>query len=104
MLIKLKEKIRQAAYSVISPPLVPLSYSQAGEDAVLRFLFADKKIDQISYLDIGANIPDHYNNTYLFYKNGSRGVCVEADKSLIPKIKEERNLCDCSNSLDNALV
>ena len=24
--------------------------------------------------------------------------------TIIPKIKEERNLCNCSNSLDNALV
>jgi FkbM family methyltransferase len=90
MLRKLKEKIRQKVYSVILPPRVPLSYSQAGEDAVLRFLFADKKISQISYLDVGTNIPDHFNNTYLFYKNGSRGVCVEADKTLISKIKELR--------------
>ena len=90
MLINLKEKIRQVVYSIILPPRLPQSYSQAGEDAILRFLFADKKIDKISYLDLGTNLPDHFNNTYLFYKNGSRGICVEADKSLIPKIKKIR--------------
>ncbi len=66
------------------------SYSQAGEDAVLNFLFNDKKIQKISYLDIGTNTPDDCNNTYLFYKRGSRGVCVEADISLIPIIKRVR--------------
>lgn len=90
MLIQLKEKIRRSLYSVILPPRVPLSFSQAGEDAVIRFLFKDKKIEQISYLDLGTNLPDHFNNTYLFYKDGSRGVCVEADKSLIPIIEKVR--------------
>lgn len=90
MIKRLKEKIRKTIYSIISPPVVPKSFSQAGEDAVLRFLFEDKKIQQISYLDIGTFSPDYCNNTYLFYTLGSRGVCVEADKSLIPKIKEVR--------------
>lgn len=90
MLIQIKEKIRRILYSVILPPCLPLSFSQAGEDAVLRFLFNDKKIEQISYLDIGTNVPDYCNNTYLFYKGGSRGVCVEADKSLIPEIEKIR--------------
>lgn len=91
MLIQLKEKIKKRIYSVIPPPFVPKSFSQAGEDAVLRFLFDDKRIRQISYLDVGTNDPSQGNNTYLFYTLGSRGVCVEADKSLIPRIKEVRS-------------
>lgn len=68
------------------------SYSQAGEDRVLYFLLRDKgvNIKEISYLDIGTNYPDECNNTYLFYKIGARGVCVEADESLIPTIKKCR--------------
>lgn len=66
------------------------SYSQAGEDAILAFLFKDKKIDKVNYLDLGTNTPDDCNNTYIFYKNGSKGVCVEADVSLIPVIKNKR--------------
>lgn len=90
MVRKLKELIRQSVYSLINPPYVPASYSQAGEDGVVGFLFMDKGISKISYLEIGTNIPDSGNNTYLFYKNGSRGVCVEADKTLIPLIKKIR--------------
>jgi len=90
MFEKLKNIIRKFVYSKITPPYIPASYSQAGEDAVLRFLFNDKGIRKISYLEIGTNIPDIDNNTYLFYKEGSRGVCVEADKTLIPAIKKIR--------------
>src|SRR6185436_1936230 len=67
-----------------------ISYSQAGEDAVLLFLMKDKKMSTFSYLDIGANMPDFGNNTYLFYTMGKRGVCVEADKTLLPRLKSLR--------------
>ena len=90
MIQKFKEKIRGFIYKIISPPFVPPSYSQAGEDAILRFLFREMRMPNIKYLDIGTNIPDHGNNTYLFYKQGSRGVCVEADASLINDIKTAR--------------
>ena len=90
MLQGLKNFIKKTVYSIVPPPYVPPSYAQAGEDAVLRFLFDDKLINKISYLDIGTNKPEFYNNTYLFYKRGSRGVCVEADKTLIPQIKKVR--------------
>ena len=93
---KIKNLIRRIVFTFLKPETKIIttfrqnSYSQAGEDAVLTFLFADKKIQKISYLDIGTNIPDYGNNTYLFYNRGSRGVCVEADASLIPAIKEKR--------------
>jgi FkbM family methyltransferase len=90
MLTALKRLVKTVTYSIIPPPYVPASYSQAGEDAVLRFLLADKKVDHVSYLDIGTNAPDVCNNTYLFYRSGSTGVCVEADQTLIPDIKRVR--------------
>jgi FkbM family methyltransferase len=90
MLSRLKRLIKAATYAVIPPPFVPASYSQAGEDAVLRFLFSDRKIESISYLDVGTNVPDLTNNTFLFYLAGSSGVCVEADPTLIPQIRSTR--------------
>jgi FkbM family methyltransferase len=87
---RIKKLIETAVYKIIPLPSVPLSWSQAGEDAVLRFLFADRRISRISYLELGTNIPNGGNNTYLFYCNGSRGVCVEADKTLIPTIRKVR--------------
>jgi FkbM family methyltransferase len=90
MLTTLKRIVKKVVYSIVPPPHVPVSYSQAGEDAVLRFLFLDRHMRQISYLDIGANVPDSGNNTYLFYRTGSRGVCVEADRTLIPRFEKLR--------------
>ena len=90
MFSALKRMIKAFTYSIIPPPYVPASYSQAGEDAILRFLLGDKKVGRISYLDVGTNSPDFGNNTYLFYRSGSTGVCVEADRSLIPNIARIR--------------
>lgn len=67
------------------------SYSQAGEDAIIRYLFNDYGIKQIKYLDLGSNIPDFGNNTFWFYINNSQGVCVEADYNLYKKIKKIRH-------------
>lgn len=91
----IKRILQKVKYSFFPKPIVIReveynTYSQAGEDAILAFLFADKQIKNINYLDIGTNIPDHCNNTYLLYKKGNRGVCVEADKSLIPAINRVR--------------
>jgi FkbM family methyltransferase len=90
MMQKIKDAIRKTVYSIVPPPYIPASYSQAGEDAVLHFLFHDFGKQNISYLDLGTNSPTAGNNTYLFYKNGSRGVCVDADSSLIDEIKAIR--------------
>lgn len=66
------------------------SFSQAGEDAIIRFLFNDKREYSITYLDLGTSMPIQGNNTYQMYESGNRGVCVEADKTLIPFIQKER--------------
>ena len=90
MIHKIKDIIRRSVYGIIPPPYVPASYSQAGEDAILSFLFRDMGISQIKYLDIGTNVPDFGNNTYLFYRNNSNGVCVEADVTFIKDIQAIR--------------
>jgi len=91
MLVGLKDFIKKTVYKIVPPPFMyNRTFSQTGEDAIVQFLFADKKMNKISYLDIGTNLPDHINNTYLFYLSGSSGVCVEADKTLIPQIKKIR--------------
>lgn len=83
-------RIKKIVSAIIPALAAPASYSQAGEDAVIRFLFADYGKKNISYLDLGTNIPDLTNNTFLFYKKGGTGVCVEADSNLIDKIKRRR--------------
>ena len=94
MIRKLKNLIKGIIFSVIKPPIayvsVPNTYSQAGEDAIVHFLFTGKKVFNITYLELGVCLPDEGNNTYFFYKNGSRGVCVEADETLIKRIIDTR--------------
>ena len=66
------------------------SYSQAGEDAIVRYLFKDYGIKNITYLDLGTNKPNYGNNTYWFYSKNFRGVCVEANPALYQLIKRTR--------------
>ena len=95
MIRKLKNIIRKFVFLFLKPEIIQKtifnSYSQAGEDKILDFLFSSKKITLPSYLDIGVFYPTSISNTHLFYTRGSRGVCVEADPTLIPIIKKARS-------------
>jgi len=52
------------------------SYSQEGEDMILRRLFGDKKDG--FYVDVGAHHPKRFSNTYFFYKLGWKGINIDA--------------------------
>jgi FkbM family methyltransferase len=52
------------------------SYSQEGEDMVLRRIFLAVKHG--FYIDVGAYHPKHLSNTYFFYRNGWRGINIDA--------------------------
>jgi FkbM family methyltransferase len=67
-----------------------LSFSQCGEDLIVKFYFEARGKRTISYLDIGANHPWKFNNTALFYRSGSRGVSVEPDPDLHRVLNRER--------------
>ena len=92
---RIKSFIKKIVFSIIKPPLgsaevIYTSYAQAGEDVVMKFLFDQVQIQNFTYLEIGVYYPDYCNNTFLFYKQGAKGVCVEADETLIPAIKTVR--------------
>ncbi|MEZ5003162.1 MAG: FkbM family methyltransferase [Chitinophagales bacterium] len=97
MLNSLKHSIKEFIYRIVPPPpAVPANsvgtvyFGQAGEDAVIDFLFKGRKINNPSYLELGAYSPDKSNNTYKFYLRNSKGVVVEADPELIAKLKAKR--------------
>lgn len=52
------------------------SYAQEGEDILLRELFLGKKMG--FYIDIGAYHPKQFSNTYWFYRQGWRGINIDA--------------------------
>jgi len=53
------------------------SFAQAGEDMILDKYFNGKK--KGVYVDIGANHPYIYSNTYKFYLKGWKGINVDAN-------------------------
>jgi FkbM family methyltransferase len=52
------------------------SWSQEGEDLILRRIFGGKKVG--FYVDVGAHHPKRFSNTYLFYRKGWRGINIDA--------------------------
>ena len=52
------------------------SWSQEGEDMILRRIFESQKIG--FYIDVGAHHPMRFSNTYYFYRNGWRGINIDA--------------------------
>ena len=66
------------------------SYSQCGEDILINYIFSLRGIKNPSYLDIGANDPFFLSNTAMLYSNGSRGINVEANPTLLDKFKRLR--------------
>lgn len=51
------------------------SFAQSGEDIIADVELAKKK--KGVYIDVGAFHPKQFSNTYLFYKRGWSGVCIE---------------------------
>jgi len=69
------------------------SYAQSGEDLIAWGELQNSKTQELKnskhgkmgfYVDVGAFHPKVFSNTYLFYKKGWRGLCVEPN----PKMKK----------------
>ena len=59
-----------------------MSYSQYGEDIIVRFALDQLGIPHPRYVDIGANRPYTGSNTAVFHESGSRGINIEPDPLL----------------------
>jgi FkbM family methyltransferase len=57
-------------------PYINYSYSQEGEDMVLKRIF-DNQTNGF-YIDIGAHHPKRFSNTYNFYLKGWKGINIDA--------------------------
>lgn len=68
------------------------SYAQAGEDRILRYIFGmtGRLLQEVTYLDLGANRVKNLSNTYIFYENGAKGVLVDANPMLCELLIAER--------------
>jgi FkbM family methyltransferase len=58
------------------------TYASNGEDATLLELLAPYDLDDAIYVDVGANDPVYISNTYLFYRRGHYGVCIDPNPEM----------------------
>lgn len=63
------------------------SYSQHGEDLLIK-KYASFKVK--SFVDVGSNHPQRFNNTYHFYLQGAQGVNLDPNRDLIRLFKQSR--------------
>lgn len=59
------------------------SYSQDGEDMILKAIYEQKKGYKGFFVDVGAHHPVRYSNTNYFYKRGWKGINIEPTPSAI---------------------
>lgn len=64
------------------------TYSQCGEDLILDYLNHHK--DTGFYVDVGANDPRVFSNTYFFYKKGWNGLVIEPNLEKLNEYKYRR--------------
>ncbi len=66
------------------------SFSQEGEDLILaRMLEFESDVPHF-YVDVGANHPKRYSNTYGFYRRGWNGIAIEPDPDLANRFAVSR--------------
>ncbi|WP_050479691.1 FkbM family methyltransferase [Herbaspirillum rhizosphaerae] len=64
------------------------SYSQEGEDMVLRRIFEGKSSG--FYVDVGAHHPARFSNTNFFYRRGWRGINIEPNPDVVAIFRRDR--------------
>lgn len=81
-----------------APRDAKMSFSSSGEDLIMEYFLTKLGRKKIAYIDIGAHHPIRGNNTYLFYRTGSKGVLIEPNLNLARQIEDVRPLDQCVNA------
>lgn len=88
---KLKRIFRKLkSFGSVLRGVAKVSFSQEGEDIIINSLLERLHIKNPTYLDIGANEPIKFNNTYNMYLRGCRGTLVEPNAYLCAQLKSVR--------------
>jgi len=93
----LQNRLFKRIFQKLTGKYYTISYSQTGEDSIIDFFIKAKGISAFTYLDIGANHPTKLSNTYKFYEQGFRGVCIEPDPEVFAVLKNKRGGDICLN-------
>jgi len=75
-------------YSLFMSRFGKRSYSQEGEDLILSRILDQKRCG--FYVDVGAHHPHRFSNTYLFYRQGWRGINIDAMPGSMKPFKRYR--------------
>jgi FkbM family methyltransferase len=65
-----------------------LSFAQESEDLVLNKIFGNQSNG--FFIDIGANHPIRFSNTWFFYKKGWRGINIEPNPEMFKLLQQYR--------------
>jgi FkbM family methyltransferase len=84
----LKNLIKRVLNFTYWDPWVNHSWSQEGEDQILRRIFEGKS--QGFYIDVGAHHPRRFSNTYLFYRQGWNGLNIDAMPGSMKSFHKDR--------------
>ncbi|MCU0438445.1 MAG: FkbM family methyltransferase [Raineya sp.] len=64
-----------------------ISYAFTGEDRLIESLLKPKITKTGFYVEVGCNHPTFISNSFLFYRRGWKGICIDANETLIRKYK-----------------
>ena len=76
-------------YDLLFDKYYSISYSQEGEDLILKRYFSEKAGG--FYVDVGAHHPKRFSNTYMFYKKGWSGINIDAMPGSMKLFNKVRN-------------
>lgn len=66
------------------------TYSQFGEDLIVKEVISNIPPTKGIYIEIGANQPTQISNTYLFYRLGFHGIVIEPNHQMTKLFKRFR--------------
>jgi FkbM family methyltransferase len=81
MIKKIFKKIKYLYKIILSNNNLQISYSQEGEDLILKRIFSKKKNG--IFIDIGAHHPTRFSNTYIFYLSGWKGINIDPNPGIM---------------------
>lgn len=76
-----------ACFRVFMGRSVRVSYAYTGEDRIIESLLKPFITYNGFYVDVGCNHPRFISNTFLLYRRGWRGICIDANAALIKKYR-----------------
>lgn len=89
-ILNIKKKLISFLEDSPHVPFRKVSYSQSGEDLIIKYIFDIIGLKKFKYIDIGAHHPYNLSNTALFYELGCRGINIEPDPASYENFVEHR--------------